>query len=140
MIHPLIDRLVDENLQVRYLAAQLYTKAEYTKWDIAEIQKIAEGYARADIEKLIIQHLGGLSIRPESMYTANQVKTDLTLEDFRKIYEFGKYPSAKQWIVHIYSATGKHVSIRELYEYILVSTGEESRPSDKRVRYRANVY
>lgn len=140
MIHPVIDQLVDENCQVLFMAAQLYTCAGITKWDSAAIQKVNPGYSRSEIEKILITHLGGIPIKEDMLYTAFNTKTSVTLEDFQRIYEFGKFTNVRDWLPYVYEQTGKLMTLESLYVFVLASSGDEFKQRDTRVKFRANVY
>jgi hypothetical protein len=122
------------------MAAQLYTCANITRWDAAAIQKANPGYSRAEIEKILITHLGGIVIKEDLLFTSKHTKTSVTLEDFQRIYEFGKFPNVRDWLQYIAEQTGKLCTLESLYVFILASTGEEFKQRDTRVKFRANVY
>jgi hypothetical protein len=45
-----------------------------------------------------------------------KVKSTITPEEFLELYEFGRYPSVRQWIGAVYRLTGKTLTRRDLFE------------------------
>lgn len=47
--------------------------------------------------------------------------SEVTLEEFQKEYKFGKFINVRGWISYMYHATGKLLTRKDLYKYLMVT-------------------
>lgn len=137
----LTQHLFTEDNQLTWLAAQIYTSPDYTRWDVKAIQnaEFAKGFSQSQIEKVLITEFGGLEIHPDYLWVSKSQPNTLNLVEFHKHYEFGKFTSALAWIKYFLDL-GFHCDRQQLFRYILMSNGTEGKPKSNKVRYGVNVY
>lgn len=58
------------------------------------------------------------SVFNEVQFVRMPVETDLTLEEFKEYYEFGKFTNGRGWIGHMFGLTGKVVTREDVFKWI----------------------
>lgn len=134
--------LLDEEGYVQYWAAQFYLTPSKEKWDSVEMLRVApfaEGFSKLALEKLLVKELGALVVSEDMLQRVNNQPTTLSYEDFLKVYEFGKYAHAKDWLKY-FANNNQFVTREELHGYILRTTGADLKKPDQGIKFRVNVY
>lgn len=70
-----------------------------------------------DFNVAIKEHFGTLDPQIE------EADSEITREEFLKIYQFGFFPNVRQWVSKVKQDTGKYISIQDLYTWVLDTKG-----------------
>lgn len=95
---------LEEELMVKYGKYADQIDVPY----LCRAERISHGRVRKEIHKVF----------GKTTFDVEKNKNEVSKELFLEHYEFGLYPNVREWITHIYRATGSLLTRDKLFQYL----------------------
>lgn len=72
---------------------------------------------QSEFNLAVKSHFGTLNPQVE------EAESELTREEFLRIYRFGVFPNVRQWVSKVKEDTGKYIALQDLFTWVLETKG-----------------
>lgn len=99
----------------QYVSPAIY--AQYMDNDKLDYVKVSRIFKFLVSKKKFERYVGRVFQNTKFHTTASE--STITKEEFKAMYEFGRFPRVRDWQRAIYLSSGKYIDIQDLYQWVL---------------------